>query len=65
MTYRDYLLLAKKINKKNEQINKKILLKFINKDLSWLYANLSQIIAIDFLESYLQLVKKFVAGYPL
>ncbi|WP_338978368.1 peptide chain release factor N(5)-glutamine methyltransferase [Spiroplasma endosymbiont of Panzeria rudis] len=65
MTYRDYLLLAKKINKKNEQINKIILLKFINKDLSWLYANLSQTIAIDFLESYLQLVKKFVAGYPL
>lgn len=64
MTYKDYLLLAKKINKKNEQINKIILLQFINKDLSWLYANLDQPVTTNFLESYLKLIKKIDAGYP-
>lgn len=64
MTYKDYLLLARKINKKNEQINKIILLQFINKDLSWLYANLNQTVIINFLPSYLTVIKKIVAGYP-
>lgn len=64
MTYKDYLLLAKKINKKNEQINKIILLQFINKDLSWLYANLNQTVTTNFLASYLKVIKKIVAGYP-
>ncbi|WP_425381205.1 peptide chain release factor N(5)-glutamine methyltransferase [Spiroplasma endosymbiont of Polydrusus pterygomalis] len=64
MTYKDYLLLAKKINKKNEQINKIILLQFINKDLSWLYANLNQTVTTNFLPLYLKTIKKIVAGYP-
>lgn len=64
MTYQDYLLLAKKINRKNEQINKIILLQLLNQDLSWLYANLNQPVTIDFLDSYLALINKIVAGYP-
>lgn len=64
MTYKDYLLSAKKINQENEQINKIILLQFINKDLSWLYANLNQTVATNFLVSYLKIIKKIADGYP-
>lgn len=64
MTYNNYLQLAKTINSKNEKINKLILLFLIKKDLSWLYANLNQNITVDFLNSYLELIKKYAAGYP-
>lgn len=64
MTYNDYLLLAAKINKKYQQINKIILLHFIDKDLSWLYANINQAVIVNFLDSYLQIIKKFTTGYP-
>lgn len=65
MKYKDYLLAANCINKNDEKTNKIILLHFIEKDLSWLYANMDLKIENDFLEQYLYLIEKYVAGYPL
>lgn len=65
MTYKDYLFFAKHINNNDEKANKIILLYVIEKDLSWLYANLGTEIENDFLEQYLLLIKKYVSGYPL
>ncbi|WP_342276513.1 peptide chain release factor N(5)-glutamine methyltransferase [Spiroplasma endosymbiont of Nebria brevicollis] len=65
MTYKDYLLAAKHINHNDEKVNKIILLYFIEKDLSWLYANMDTKIEDTFLEQYLLLIEKYVAGYPL
>lgn len=65
MKYKDYLLAANCINKSDEKTNKIILLHFIEKDLSWLYANMDLKIENDFLEQYLYLIEKYVAGYPL
>lgn len=65
MTYKDYLFFAKHINNNDEKANKIILLYVIEKELSWLYANLDTEIENDFLEQYLLLIKKYVSGYPL
>lgn len=65
MTYKDYLFFAKHINNNDEKANKIILLYVIEKDVSWLYANLDTEIENDFLEQYLLLIKKYVSGYPL
>lgn len=65
MTYKDYLFFAKHVNNNDEKANKIILLYVIEKDLSWLYANLDTEIENDFLEQYLLLIKKYVSGYPL
>ncbi|WP_375317620.1 peptide chain release factor N(5)-glutamine methyltransferase [Spiroplasma endosymbiont of Virgichneumon dumeticola] len=65
MTYKDYLLAAKHINHNDEKVNKIILLYFIEKDLSWLYANMDAEIENTFLEQYLLLIEKYITGYPL
>lgn len=65
MTYKDYLLAAKHINYNDEKVNKIILLYFIEKDLSWLYANMDAEIENTFLEQYLLLIEKYITGYPL
>ncbi|MDQ7982948.1 MAG: peptide chain release factor N(5)-glutamine methyltransferase [Spiroplasma sp.] len=65
MKYYQFLSLARKINQ-NENVNKLILANLLEKNLTWIYANLN-VVNTDrfFLQKYLSLVKKYASGWPL
>lgn len=64
MKYIDYLKAAKEINN-NEKVNKEVLLYLINKDSTFLYANLNSFVDKNFFQEYLTLIKKYAQGCPL
>lgn len=65
MKYYQFLTLARKVNQ-NDNVNKLILANLLDKDLTWIYANLNTVNSDGyFLQKYLSLVKKYSSGFPL